>query len=351
MDSFESSPSGRLPFNESHDGVKVCCGSSPARETQHTRKLLALGQWDSMGPDGLCARTSWRRRQYVANVHRDTHSNRSVIHRHAGRDASAAYNEIHAPSLIGNELGATKNMGDFDKSSASPDSTIFVSPESPAAPSDPTAERKGRRPLQTIISSHDFEEAASENLSAKAWAFFSSAATNCVTKKANEAYFDRIWLRPRIMRNVKDISYKTKMLGSEIGMPLFASPTAMAKLTHPDGELMIAKGCSTFHIPQTVCMTTSYLGVADKTFSDLHERVLPCLRDHCSSQRPLLLPTLRQQRPRSIGKTARAGGEVRCQRCLCHGGPAYSRKTRSRRASEGRCRRIDTNPNWRSGAE
>lgn len=61
-----------------------------------------------------------------------------------------------------------------------------------------------------------------------------------------------MWLRPQILKDVKDISYRTKILGNSVSMPLFVSPAAMAKLAHPDGELVIAKGCSKFGIAQTV---------------------------------------------------------------------------------------------------
>jgi L-lactate dehydrogenase (cytochrome) len=136
-------------------------------------------------------------------------------------------------------------------SSAGPDSEIFTPPQSPASSSSaPTA--RERRPLQSLICAHDFEKAASENLSAKAWAFFSSAATDCVTQRANESYFDRIWLRPQILKDVKDIRCRTKMLGTTLDFPLFISPTAMVKLAHPDGEIVIAKGCAGSGIAQTV---------------------------------------------------------------------------------------------------
>lgn len=178
---------------------------------------------------------------------------RTVIQRYAGRDASRAYNNIHAPSLIQSELGDTKRIGDFVAAGVPPGSDILTPPESPAAPPPPTAARDAsRRPLQTLLSTHDLEQAASENLSAKAWAFFSSAATDCITQRANEAYFGRMWLRPRILKDVRDVNCRTKILGNDVSMPLFASPTAMCKLAHPDGELVIAKGCERGGIAQTV---------------------------------------------------------------------------------------------------
>lgn len=179
-----------------------------------------------------------------------------AIQKYAGRDASATYNSIHAPSLLQNELGPSKRIGDFDASSAPPGSDIFKEPEGSSAPA-PRAKGE-RRPLQSIISSYDFEEAAAENLSEKAWAFYSSAATDCVTKEANTKLFERIWLRPRILRNVRDISTRTNILGVDIPIPLFASPTAMVKLTHPDGELSIARGCSNLGVPQTVSLDQDF---------------------------------------------------------------------------------------------
>lgn len=86
----------------------------------------------------------------------------------------------------------------------------------------------------------------------KAWAFYSSAATDLITKEGNKRLFDRIWLRPRLLRNVKDVNTKTKILGQDVTMPFFVSPAAMAKLAHPDGEMAIAKGCDKFGIAQCV---------------------------------------------------------------------------------------------------
>lgn len=175
----------------------------------------------------------------------------TVIHNHAGRDASEAYNSIHAPSLIDNQLGASKKIGQLDNATLPPDSEILMPPSNASVANSST--KPSRRSLQAMFSSHDFEQAASENMSAKAWAFFSSAATDCITRTANENSFDRIWLRPRIMRNVSAIKTTVKLFGREVNMPLFASPTAMAKLAHPNGELAIAKGCELLGVPQTVC--------------------------------------------------------------------------------------------------
>ena len=178
-----------------------------------------------------------------------------VIQRYAGRDGSDEYNSIHAPSLIQSELDASKRMGDFDKNSPGAEALLAPKPAAAAAAAAaalPGRKPRQRRPLYSLMSSHDFEEAASENLSAKAWAFYSSASTDLITMGANASLFGRIWLRPRVMVDVKRIDTRARMLGSDISFPLFVSPAALAKLAHPDGEMAIAGGCERPGIAQVV---------------------------------------------------------------------------------------------------
>ena len=127
-------------------------------------------------------------------------------------------------------------------------------------PPEATAEyqKHEKPPLHTIINADDFEQVASRTLSKKTWAFYSSAATDCHTRERNRAFFSRIWLRPRILRNVKHIDTSTSMLGHKIGLPLFVSPAALAGLVHPSGERGIAGGCSKLRIPQCVSTNASF---------------------------------------------------------------------------------------------
>lgn len=115
--------------------------------------------------------------------------------------------------------------------------------------------------LSAILNCDDFEEVASRTLNKKTWAFYSSAATDCVTKRANRSFFERIWWRPRILRNVSRVSTKTRMLGHDIGAPFFVSPAAMATLVHPEGEKAIARGCAVERIPQCVSQDTEDSGL------------------------------------------------------------------------------------------
>lgn len=99
--------------------------------------------------------------------------------------------------------------------------------------------------LYKLISVNDFEDMARHTLTTKAWAFYSSAATDLVTHLANSSYYRRIMLRPRVMRNVAEVQTKRSILGIPSAAPFFVSPAAMARLAHPDGELALARGCAT----------------------------------------------------------------------------------------------------------
>jgi len=111
---------------------------------------------------------------------------------------------------------------------------------------------KQKPALHTLLSLHDFETVASQTLSAKTWAFYSSAATDLITRDANRSMFDRIWFRPRVLRDVRYVDTRTKLLGVKSQMPVFVSPAALARLVHPEGEKGIARRCREKGIIQCV---------------------------------------------------------------------------------------------------
>lgn len=110
-------------------------------------------------------------------------------------------------------------------------------------------------PIETIISAPDFREVAQTALTHKAWAFYSSAATDLVTHTKNKELLRRIMIRPRILRNVTDIDMKRNILGFKSTAPFFMSPAAMARLAHPDGELAWSRGVANEGIFQVVGLT------------------------------------------------------------------------------------------------
>ncbi|KAI6818997.1 cytochrome b2 [Hortaea werneckii] len=112
--------------------------------------------------------------------------------------------------------------------------------------------------LSSIISVHEFEDVARHSFSEKAFAFYSSAATDLVSHTANLMCQRKLLLRPKILRNVKDVTTKRSILGSSSIAPFFFSPAAMATLAHEEGELAVARACGNEGIIQMVSSNASY---------------------------------------------------------------------------------------------
>ena len=181
-----------------------------------------------------------------------------VILKYAGADATQAYEDIHAPGIIEESLPEENYMGELlppnsPSPNVAPEATPAAEIAKPVLNSAVQAVQTFQKPeLETLISATDFEQLAEKTFSPKAWAFYSSAATDLVTHRANKSLLRRLMWRPRILRDVTHVSMKRSMLGFESDAPFFISPAAMARLAHKDGELALAKGAASENIIQCV---------------------------------------------------------------------------------------------------
>lgn len=57
---------------------------------------------------------------------------------------------------------------------------------------------------------------------------------------------------------MRDVSTATRILGCDVGLPLFVSPAALARLVHPDGEKALAAGCGAKGVAQCVSTNASF---------------------------------------------------------------------------------------------
>lgn len=112
-------------------------------------------------------------------------------------------------------------------------------------------------PLSSLINLDDFEQVAEKNLPSNAWAYYSSAAEDEITKDENRHAFTKVYLRPRILRDVGDIDTSTSILGHRCSLPVFICPAAMAKLAHPDGECAITTAAGHEELIQVVSTASS----------------------------------------------------------------------------------------------
>ena len=94
-------------------------------------------------------------------------------------------------------------------------------------------------PLQSLINLHDFEQVA-QRLPATTWAYYSSGADDEISKRNSALAYQKISLRPRILRKVLAVNTTTEILGYSTTLPVYVCPVGLAKLAHPQGECALA---------------------------------------------------------------------------------------------------------------
>ncbi|KAK3937022.1 L-lactate dehydrogenase [Diplogelasinospora grovesii] len=171
---------------------------------------------------------------------------REVIEEYFGRDASSVYNEFHGPGLIAKQLGESKRIGNLEPVSVP---AVPAEPESAPAPSTtnvqpPPEAQEGKPTLESIVNLHDFEAAGKHTLSGRALAYVPGYTCDGVTFAGNQDFYRRIYLRPRVLRNVSTCDMSRSIFGRRFNLPFFSAPAASIKLIHPDGECALAAGTS-----------------------------------------------------------------------------------------------------------
>ena len=70
--------------------------------------------------------------------------------------------------------------------------------------------------------------------------------------RENHSAFHKIWFRPRILEDVSKIDFSTKMLGTEVDIPFYVTATALGKLGHPEGEVILTRGAKKHNVIQMI---------------------------------------------------------------------------------------------------
>ncbi|KAJ5415413.1 hypothetical protein N7465_004108 [Penicillium sp. CMV-2018d] len=100
--------------------------------------------------------------------------------------------------------------------------------------------------MESLKSLDEFESLATNQISKKAWSFNYAAAGDLISKRLDQEVYRSILLRPRVLVNVKECDLSTTIIGQRVGLPIFVSPMAMARLAHPTGEAGISAACGVF---------------------------------------------------------------------------------------------------------
>ncbi|KAJ3972939.1 FMN-dependent dehydrogenase-domain-containing protein [Lentinula raphanica] len=170
-----------------------------------------------------------------------------IILKYAGKDATQEYDPIHPPDAITSNLPPEKHLGPVQPITVEKVEVQINDEEKDRL------ERIERRPsLSEILNLHDFESIAKEVMPVKAWAYYSSAADDEITIRENHAAYHRIWFRPRILRDVTSVDFSSTILGHKTSMPIYITATALGKLGHPDGELILTRAAAKHGVIQMI---------------------------------------------------------------------------------------------------
>lgn len=163
-----------------------------------------------------------------------------VISRWAGQDATAAFDPIHPLDIIAQNLPESVCLGSIDQSTVKESKVQDLKP------------RNDLPVLSEMLNLMDFESVACKVLTKEAWAYYSSGADDEITLRENRVAFTRFWLKPRVMRNVTHIDCSTRILGYPSSLPVYITATALGKLGHPEGEVVLTRAAGKRQVIQMI---------------------------------------------------------------------------------------------------
>lgn len=168
----------------------------------------------------------------------------------AGKDASGLFNSIHPSDLPERLLGPECIIGKVDAKTILPHDRV-------AAPPPPKKKTKKKNMANTpdqfdddeevkttvnqVLNFFDFIPVAKQNMTEEGWGYYSSGADDELSLRDNRLAFQRVWLKPRILVNVKHVDTTATLCGYTTKLPLYFTATALGRLAHPDGEVAISE--------------------------------------------------------------------------------------------------------------
>ena len=178
-----------------------------------------------------------------------------IITKNAGKDLSNLFNPVHPKDIIQRLLPPEACVGVLDERTVDPARHVVADEEKPPsrglqqtpapAPNESQQVQPWEKPpMDAMLNTFDFESVASHTMTEEGWGYYSSGADDEITLRENHTAFQRIWFKPRILVNVKNIDMTTSILGEISSLPLYFSATALGKLADDDGELAISRAAA-----------------------------------------------------------------------------------------------------------
>lgn len=200
-----------------------------------------------------------------------------IIEKYAGTDASIIFNAFHGLDFPEKYLPKAKHLGPL----------IGEIEQAPNILADNSEKRQkyiqNKPDISMIYNASDFEYVARRVMPELAWVYYSAGSEDEMSLRENHNAYSRIFFKPRVLRNVREVDISTTLMGTPVSAPFYCSAAAMAKMGHPEGELSIARGCGRENILQMICNHASYS--FSQIFGQIRgqpqwAQVIPLSKDH-----------------------------------------------------------------------
>jgi L-lactate dehydrogenase (cytochrome) len=100
--------------------------------------------------------------------------------------------------------------------------------------------------LNNCFNTHDFRKYAKQRLPGPIFHYIDGAADDEVTYRRNTEAYETCDLVPNVLAGVENIDMRTTVMGKQIEMPFFLSPTALQRMFHHEGERAVAAAAQKF---------------------------------------------------------------------------------------------------------
>ena len=106
--------------------------------------------------------------------------------------------------------------------------------------------------VQPITSIEDLRILAKRRVPRMFYDYADSGAWSESTYRANEADFQRIYLRQRVGLDMSNRTLATTMVGQPVTMPVALAPVGLTGMQHADGEILAARAAAAAGVPFTL---------------------------------------------------------------------------------------------------
>jgi 4-hydroxymandelate oxidase len=103
--------------------------------------------------------------------------------------------------------------------------------------------------VSRFLAVQEFESEARQRLPRAVYEYVAGGAGDEHSLRANEESYQRIFLRPRVLRSVVPVDLSQELFGRPLSVPFLLAPAAYQRLMYPDGEIGSVQGATRYGVP------------------------------------------------------------------------------------------------------